>query len=117
MTTSLPSSSWIASMAYKRTPDGATYLVFFVKPYTRANGCQDEPCALLYGGPGAELPSWLPGLIAAGRAKTKSGKGHKDRKGNPWSPGAVYHRMVRGKYQGQRVEGKENVKRLKEMMK
>ena len=109
MTTPLPYSSWIASMAYKRTPDGATYLAFFLKPYKNVAGVKQEPTALLYGGPGAELPSWLPGLIAAGKA----GEGT----GEHASSGAVYHRLVKGKHQGQVVKGEGKVKELKEMMK
>lgn len=95
-------------MAYKRV-GGSTYLVFFLKPYKRVNGCQDEPTALLYGGPVMPLPSWLPGLIAAGRVKSAEGK--------VGSPGAVYHRLVKEKFQGQMVKGADKVRELKEMMK
>lgn len=109
MTTSLHSrSSWISSLAYKRV-GGVGYLVLFLKPRTRANGVQDEPQALLYGGPMTPLPSWVPGLIVAGNAKTN--------KGETGSPGAVYHRLVKERYQGQVVRGKEQVSQLKEMMK
>lgn len=109
MTTSLHSrSSWISSMLYKRTPDGTSYLALILKPYTRANGCQSEPTALLYGGPEQPLPSWLPGLITAGRA----GKGSSDKA----SPGRVYHRLVKGKYRGQTIKGEKEVNKLKEMM-
>lgn len=92
-------------MAYKSTPDGASYLAFFLKSRARVNGVQDEPTALLYGGPETPLPSWVPGLVAAGRA------------GKPVSPGRVYHWLVKGKYQGQVVKGEKEVKELKEMMK
>lgn len=109
MTTPLPSSSWLASMAYKRTPDGTSYLAFFLKPYCRLNGIWSEPTALLYGGPITPLPSWVPGLVAAGRVKTAEGK--------IGSPGAVFHRLVREKYQGQIVKGEDKVKELREMMK
>lgn len=108
MTTPLSSSSWISSMAYKSLPDGSAYLALFLKSRSRVNGCQDEPRALLYGGPETPLPSWVPGLVAAGRA----GEGTSERP----SPGRVYHRLVKEKYQGQVVRGKEQVRQLKEMM-
>lgn len=109
MTTPLPSSTWISSMAYKSLPDGSSYLALFLKVRKRANGVQAEPEALLYGGPVTPLPSWVPGLVAAGRVKSEEGKVP--------SPGAVYHRLIREKYQGQAVKGRENVEALKEMMK
>lgn len=110
MATSLHSrSSWISSLAYKSLPDGSSYLALFLKPRTRANGVQDEPQALLYGGPTTPLPSWVPGLIVAGNAKTS--------KGETGSPGAVYHRLVKEKYQGQVIKGKDKIRDLKEMMK
>lgn len=109
MTTPLPSSSWLASMTYKRAPDGTTYLVFFLKPYTRVNGVESEPTALLYGGPTTPLPSWVPGLIAAGNVKTA--------KGEVRSPGAVYRRLVKGRFQGQMVKGADKVRELREIMK
>jgi hypothetical protein len=109
MTTPLPSSTWISSMAYKRTPDGSTWLVFFLRPYKNVGGVKQEPRAIIYGGPGSELPSWLPGLIKSGRAKTA--------KGNIDSPGAVYHRMVKEKYPHQTVKGQKMVNQLREMMK
>lgn len=96
-------SSWISSMAYKRV-GGVSYLALFLKPYKKANGVENEPTALLYGGPETPLPSWVPGLIVAGSGKMGS-------------PGAVYHRLVKEKYQGQKIEGKEKVRELKEMMK
>lgn len=108
MTTSLPSSSWISSMAYKRV-GGVSYLALFLKPYRRLSGVKSEPTALLYGGPETPLPSWVPGLVAAGRVKTQDGELN--------SPGAVYHRLIREKYQGQKIEGKDKVRELKEMMK
>jgi hypothetical protein len=95
-------------MAYKRTSDGA-YLVFFLRPYKNVGGVEQEPTAFIYGGPGSELPSWLPGLIKSGRVKTQAG--------NINSPGAVYHQLVKEKYPHQTVKGKEKVKQLREMMK
>jgi hypothetical protein len=109
MTISLSASTWIESMSYKRTPDGATYLAFFLKSRERANGVTGEPTALLYGGPASPLPSWLPGLVAAGRA----GEGASIKP----SPGKVYHRLVKERYQGQMVKGEREVRELKEMMK
>lgn len=92
-------------MAYKSTPDGKGWLVFYLKPYKKINGIKEEEKAFLYG---PDLPSWVPGLIAAGRVKTAEGEIN--------SPGAAYHRLVKGKYQGQTVKGKENVEQLREMM-
>lgn len=109
MTTPLPSSSWISSMAYKSLPDGSAYLALFLKPYKKVNGIEEEPKALLYGGPKTPLPSWVPGLVAAGRVTSKEGKVP--------SPGAVYHRLIKEQYQGQVVRGERQVRQLKEMMK
>jgi hypothetical protein len=103
MTTSLHSrSSWISSLLYKRCPDGKSYLALILKTEP-----DQEPKALLYG---PDLPSWVPGLVAAGTPKG-SGDEHYH------SPGRAYHKLVKGKYQGQKVEGKEAVERLKEIMK
>lgn len=96
-------------MAYKRLPDGSNYLALFLRVRKRANGVQTEPEAFLYGGPVTPLPSWVPGLVAAGRAGERSSE-------RP-SPGKVYHRLVKENYQGQVVKGKREVKELKEMMK
>lgn len=110
MTTSLHSrSTWIASMSFKSFPDGSSYLALFLKPRKKVNGIEGEPTAFLYGGPETPLPSWVPGLVAAGRVKSESGKVP--------SPGAVYHRLVKGGYQGQTVKGEKQVRELKEMMK
>lgn len=92
-------------MAYKSIGT-ESYLVFFLKPVVKINGVKEEPKALLYG---PNLPSWVPGLIAAGRVKTSEGEIN--------SPGAAYHRLVKGKYQGQTITGKDKVKQLREMMK
>lgn len=89
-------------MAYKSI-GAESYLVFFLKPVVKVNGIEEEPKALIYG---PDLPSWVPGLIAAGRAGGKVG-----------SPGRVYHRLVKGKFQGQTIKGKESVQQLREMMK
>lgn len=107
MTTSLSlRSSWISQILYKATPDGCSYLAIVLK---REPG--DEPVAYLYGGPGVDLPPWLPGLLSAGTPK-------KTREGVAHSPGRAYWRLLREKgFVGQKVEGKENVARLKEMMK
>lgn len=103
-------------MSYKSFEDGSSYLALFLKPYRQVNGIESEPTAFLYGGPETPLPSWVPGLIAAGRAKVQSKKESKNRKGDPWSPGAVFHRLVKEKYQGQTIKGAK-VRELKEMMK
>lgn len=95
MTTSLHSrSSWIGSILYKSCPDGSQYVAFILK---REPG--EEPLAYLYG---PQVPEWIPGLVTAGTGKR--------------SPGRAYHRLVKGKYPCQKVEGKEKVRELKEMM-
>lgn len=86
-------SSWISSILYKRTPDGASYVSVFLK---------GADAALLYGGPTSPIPSWLPGLLLAGTGRR--------------SVGLAYNRLLKGKYEYQRVEGKESVNALKEMM-
>lgn len=85
-------SSWIDSIRYKKLPDGSSYVAIFLK--------RDE--ALLYGGPESPIPSWLPGLVQAGTG----GK----------SVGHAYHKLVKGKYTSQRVEGKEAVQELRRML-
>lgn len=95
MTTSLHRrSSWLASMLYKRCPDGSQYAAFILKREPH-----QEPLAYLYG---PNVPEWLPGLITAGTGKR--------------SPGTAYHRLVRGKYPSQKIEGREAIESLKEMM-
>lgn len=96
-------SSWISQVLYKSTPDGCSYLAIILK---REPG--DEPVAYLYG---PDIPSWTPGLLSAGTPKKTS-------KGVKHSPGRAYWRLLRERgFVGQKVEGKENVARLKEMMK
>lgn len=103
MTTPLHKSSWIESILYKSTPDGCSYLAIVLK---REPG--DEPVAYLYG---PDIPSWTPGLLSAGTPKkTKEGTKH--------SPGRAYWRLIRERgFVGQKVEGKEEVRKLKELMK
>lgn len=122
-------SSWIDSTLYKSFPDGSSYLAVFLKDHEKACGscggrgyvpadpssrlrdraCQDcqregtvqaPPTALLYG---PKVPSYLPGLVAAGTGRR--------------SVGLAFNRLVKSKYTYQRVEGKEQVKKLKEMLK
>ena len=95
-------------MSYKSI-NGVGYLALFLKPYKKVNGIESEPTAFLYGGPKTPLPSWVPGLVAAGKA----GEGSSTRP----SPGKVYHRLVRENYQHQTVKGQDKVRELKEMMK
>lgn len=54
--------------------------------------------ALLYGD---TVPSWIPGLLCAGTGRR--------------SPGLAYNRLVKGKYDYQRIE-KEKVDNLIQMM-
>lgn len=124
-------SSWIESIRYKKLPDGSSYVAIFLKdqekncPSCGGRGyvpsddpfCKfgSRPCrdcwrtgkvesheALLYGGPEFPIPSWLPGLVQAGTG----GK----------SIGHAYHKLVKGKYPSQRVEGREKVQELRRMM-
>lgn len=103
-------SSWIDSTLYKRLPDGSSYLAIFLRPGHGAQvlneggilSRQDVPTALLYGGPTSPIPSWLRGLVQAGTGRR--------------SVGLAFNRLVKGKYEYQRVEGKEQVEKLKEMM-
>lgn len=85
-------SSWISSVSYLRTPRGDSFLSIFTQ----------DGKALLYGGPGAPIPSWLPGLLSAGLGGR--------------SVGRAYHRLVKGKYPYQRIEGKERVRELRRLM-
>lgn len=82
-------SSWISSIAYKRIGE-ESYVAVFLKNRSEA---------MLYG---PNLPSWLPGLVQAGTG----GK----------SVGHAYHKLLRGKFPYQKVEGQEKVRELKEMM-
>ena len=94
MTTTLKRSSWIDSIGYLRAPDGQTYLAVFTI----------SGSAILYQG----VPSTLPGLIAAGRVKTK------DRE--RLSHGAAYNRLVKGQYIGQTVNNPKEVEYLRQSM-
>jgi len=86
------SSSWIYSIAYRKLPDGSTYIAVFTKGD-----------AMLYGGDKTPIPSYLPGLISAGTGSR--------------SIGHAYHKLLKGKYPYQRIEGTEKVNELKELMK
>lgn len=85
-------SSWIESIRYKKLPDGSSYVAIFLK--------RDE--ALLYGGPDSPIPSWLPGLVQAGTGGR--------------SVGHAYHKLVKGKFPSQRIEGAEKVQELRRIM-
>lgn len=109
-------SSWIQSISYKRLDDGSSYLALFLKdeekycPSCKGRGCGRcygtgyvrIPAALLYGGPDSPIPSWLSGLVQAGTG----GK----------SVGHAYHKLVKGKYPSQRVEGRKKVEELRRML-
>lgn len=79
-------SSWILRVGYRRG-----FLALFLR----------DGSALLYGGPETPVPSWVPGLIAAGTGRR--------------SPGTAYHRLVRGKYDCNRVPA-TRIGELKAMM-
>jgi hypothetical protein len=81
-------SSWISSIAYKRIGD-ESYVAIFLK---------DRNEAMLYGGPESPIPSWMPGLLTAGT-------------------GRAYNKLLKGKFPYQKVEGRREVQKLKEMMK
>lgn len=105
-------SSWIDSILYKKTPAGDSYLAVFLKDTAQVQSraqsqapfesAPAEPVAFLYGGPTSPIPSWLPGLLKAGTGRR--------------SVGLAYNRLLKGKYEYQRVEGKESVQQLKEMV-
>lgn len=117
-------SSWIESIRYKKLPDGSSYVAIFLKDKEKFCGsCNGRgwvktsrgPCeeclgkgrvnaqsALLYGGPDSPIPSWLPGLIQAGTGGR--------------SIGHAYHKLVKGKFPSQRVEGREKVQELRRIM-
>jgi hypothetical protein len=99
-----PCSSWISSIGYRRFPDGAAYLAVFLRREDQPI-CNGEriPVALLYGGPRSPIPSWLPGLLKAGTGRR--------------SVGLAFNRLLKGKgYDYTRVEGQDNVRKLKEML-
>jgi hypothetical protein len=99
-------SSWIDSILYKKTPAGDSYLAVFLKPTAQIQSqapfeaSQVEPVALLYQVPASK--SWLPGLLKAGTGRR--------------SVGLAYNRLLKGKFEYQRVEGRDKVEQLKEMM-
>lgn len=94
-------SSWIASIAYLRTPDKARYLALFLK---EKDG-QEGKTALLYG---PHVPSWLPGLLCAGLGGRSIGRAYNKlmKGGRAQEMGLAY----------QRIEGREKVQALREMM-
>ena len=118
MTTSLSSrSSWIEAILYKSFPDGSSYLAVLVneKNWPVDSHNQPVPVAYLYGGPANPLPAWLPGMLAAGTPKKVRGKNGEEK--TIHSPGRAYWRLMREKGMiGQKIEGREEVEKLKEMM-
>lgn len=96
-TTNTYRSSWIKAVGYIPTPD-ANYLVVFTNTNT----------AILY----KDVPSTLPGLLVAGQVDAKSGERQGER-----SIGATWHRLVKGKYEGQVVKDENEVNYLKEVCK
>lgn len=87
---STPNSTWISRILYAR---GFLAIV-------RSHGD-----ALLYG-PSEQnptgVPPWIPGLLCAGTGRR--------------SPGLAYNRLVKGRYQYQRVQGEQKVQELVSMM-
>lgn len=92
-------SSWIASIAYHRTDAHGGILVVFLKSGE----------ALLHG---PNVPAHIPGLLTAGRVGDAA-TGHLV--GGCESVGRAYNRLVRGKYQAQRV-GREEAAELRRML-
>lgn len=90
-------SSWIASIRYLSTPDGAHYLIIFAKSGE----------ALLWKGTPSSIPSYLPGLIQAGTGGRSVGHAlHVLRKQAGVLEGCGY----------QRITDKKEVQQLKEMV-
>lgn len=75
-TTFVTRSSWISSLSYFTAPDGTRYLAVFTTSHT----------AFLF----ANVPAWLPGLIASGVWKRDD-----DGRNGHYSPGRAFHRYVR----------------------
>lgn len=87
-------SSWIDSLAYH-----GNFLVVFTSSET----------AIIYAG----IPSWLPGLLAAGISKSQD----KGRSLYRRSVGRAYHRLVKNKYTGQLVNDPTKVQELRQLFK
>lgn len=81
-TTFVTRSSWISSLSYFTAPNGTRYLAVFTR----------EHSAFVF----ANVPSYLPGLIAAGVWKQEGASGH-------FSPGRAFHRFLRSQSQYTRV--------------
>lgn len=75
-TTFVTRSSWITSLSYFTAPNGTRYLAIFTQQHT----------AFVF----ANVPSYLPGLIAAGVWKYDD-----DRRNGHYSPGRAFHRYLR----------------------
>lgn len=73
-TTFVTRSSWITSLSYFTAPNGTRYLAVFTQQHT----------AFLF----ADVPAYIPGLIAAGVWKQDGATGH-------FSPGRAFHRYLR----------------------
>lgn len=84
-------SSWIASIAYHRTDEHGGILIVFLKSGE----------ALLHG---PNVPAHIPGLLTAGRVgDAATGRLVDGRE----SVGRAYNRLVKGRYQAQRVSREE----------
>lgn len=105
--TPTPESAWIERITYVRGADGTRFLLVWT-----LNNDGDPGDVLLYGGPPRpdlgfyeEIPTWMPGLLKAGRV----GEGSAEQT----SVGAVYNRLVKGRYPYQRVSRREITKVLR----
>lgn len=93
--TRTPQSSWIRSVGYHNG-------ILIILTGEEGKG-RKVTGAMLYGG----VPSWVAGLLIAAKAKSKA-KGEE-------SVGATYCRLVKGKYQGQKV-GPERIDELRKLI-
>lgn len=96
-TTFVTRSSWISSLSYFTAPNGVRYLAVFTQQNT----------AFVF----ANVPSYLPGLIAAGVWKQDGATGH-------FSPGRALHRYLRSQARYTRVylSTREQVNELSNMI-
>lgn len=88
-------SSWISSLSYFTAPDGVRYLAVFTQQHT----------AFLF----ANVPAFVPGLVAAGVWKQDGARGH-------FSPGRAFHRYLKGRYTHQYFSTRHEINGLSNMI-
>lgn len=94
-------SSWIRGVGYH---DGI--LIILTGEGRGRRGRKVVTGAMLYGG----VPSWVVGLLVAAQVRAKTGES-----AGQESVGATYSRLVKGKYQGQKV-GPEKIDELRKLI-